>query len=198
MRRGLGRPGRRAEFFTPGAGWARSWPCRLESRPGRPASGCAGPSGLAHAGLAAPDHAVGLMEAGVPAASPGAPDGSRPEAHTLLHLVPSRLPVRLHGPKSPEPGQQALLPPLCGQPAWRGTWGPGQGAQHSEGGMLCISVGSRDRGPGRLSHAGLRPSRHAPLATLAPAVALPSEDSLKASQWPQRSPSLEVGTRLCP
>lgn len=135
---------------------------------------------------------------GVPAASPGAPDGSRPEAHTLLHLVPSRLPVRLHGPESPEPGQQALLPPLCGQPAWRGTRGPGQGAQHSEGGVLCISVGSRDRGPGRLSHAGPRPSRHAPLATPAPAVALPSEDALKASQWPQRSPSLEVGTRLCP
>lgn len=72
----------------------------------------------------------------MPAASPGAPDGSRPEAHTLLYLVPSRLPVCLHGPKSPEPGQQALLPPLCGQPAWRGTWGPGQGAQQSGGGAV--------------------------------------------------------------
>lgn len=131
MKQGLGRPGRREEFFPqePGGGGALSWAPRLETRPWRPASRCVWPTGLAPpAGSCRPR---GGSDGGRPArCSPGAAHGSRSEAHPLLYLVPRPLPVCLHGPKPPEPGQQALLPPLCGQPAWRGTWGPGHGNLH--------------------------------------------------------------------
>lgn len=135
------------------------------------------------------------MEAVTPAASSGAPDGTRPEANTLLHLVPSRLPVCLCGPKPAEPGQQALLSPLCGQPAWRGIWGPGRGAttEAGVGGVLCISTVSGDRGLGGLSYTGLGPLQMCTHCHTGSFCALPTEDPTKVSRGPQRA----TGTRPC-
>lgn len=54
----------------------------------------------------------------------GAPHGPCSEAYPLCHLVPTRLPVCFCGPEPTQPSQQALLPSLCGEPAWRGTRNP--------------------------------------------------------------------------
>lgn len=50
-----------------------------------------------------------------------AADGSCPETDPVLHVEAHRLSVCLCVTKSTQPSQQALLPPLCGEPTWRGT-----------------------------------------------------------------------------
>lgn len=121
------------------------------------------------------------MEAVMPAAPPGAPDGARPEANSLLHLVPSRLPVCLCGPKPPEPGQQALLSPVCGQPAWRGIWGLGRGSITGRVEGYALAWGPTES-LGGLGHAGLSPLRAGTHCHTGSFCALPTEDATKAGQ----------------
>lgn len=95
--RALGGPRGKEDLFAPGDGWPMP-----DVRP----------SGHCHTGE------CGLLS---PRCLTGAPDGPCPEAHPLCHLVPSCLSVCFCCPEPTQPSQQAFLPPLCGEPAWRGT-----------------------------------------------------------------------------
>lgn len=87
---------------------------RRRGRAGAPPTWRArGAEGAVAGRLSSPPHALS------PA---GSAHGPRPQAPHLQHLQARRSPVRLPGPQPGRSSGQPLLPPLRGQPAWRGSW----------------------------------------------------------------------------
>lgn len=151
MKQGLGRPGRREEFFPqePGGGGALSWAPRLESRPQRPASRCVGPTGLAPpAGSCRPRG--GLKEA-VPPAAPQV----LLMAHALKRILystwcPAHCQFAFMARNPQSPASKLFCHLFVGSQPGEvlGAQGRGTSTKAVGGwGRTCLGVGSRDRGP---------------------------------------------------